>query len=95
MRLLKHQVPDPPESDFYKSILRWLLMVMDEDDVYMEFVASVYSYGLKNEGLTEKQAAAISKIFTKIKHNHINGFLECQESTVSEHIAETSDEVAH
>jgi hypothetical protein len=65
--LLDWQVPDPPSSQVWTDHLRWLVAVMDHDDSDLAFIASLLSYALKFDGLTEKQAAPANKILARVR----------------------------
>lgn len=78
--LASHQVPDFPESTSWKDVLRWLIMVMDNDDSSLPFVAGCYAHCLKNEGgITSKQASACNKILRRIHDRYMVDELDCQQ----------------
>lgn len=77
MKLLPHQVPDPPDAMNDGDHLRWMTMVMDEDDSSLPFIVSVYAYWLKNGYITRKQFRAASKIQHRIYEAWAADELEC------------------
>jgi hypothetical protein len=67
MRLKPEQVPDWPDSNKWVDILHWLVIVMDEEDSSRHFVAGVFAHCLKAGGITDKQAAAVEKIWERVR----------------------------
>ena len=58
--------------------MRWLIAVMDDDDPDLEFVAGLYSYCLKQNGLTDRQGKYASKIFARVSAQFDAGTLAFQ-----------------
>lgn len=78
MRLRPDQVPDfPGDSDVWADHLRWMVMVMDEDDTALPFVASAYAYLLKNGRITQKQAEALDRIERRVYEGWCADELQC------------------
>ena len=76
------EVPDPPKSALWADLLRWMVCVMDPADKRIGFVARCLSSAVKNDGLTEKQAAACSAILSTVCQAWSDGILVCQ-NTIS------------
>ncbi len=78
MRLKPDQVPDFPDSSVWSVHLRWLVMVMDEDDAMLPFVASVYASCLKYGGrITHKQAQSVLEITYRVYEAWCADELQC------------------
>lgn len=71
------QIPTRPSDERWAAQLRWALAVMDDDDKSMAFIASCFSNLLKYGGLTEKQAAACSRVILRIDTDFHEGVLDC------------------
>ena len=76
--LKAHQVPDFPDEKLWTEELHWLVCVMNRDDPAFNFIASLFSYALANEGLTERQAKAANKILARVQVDWLAGALDCQ-----------------
>lgn len=59
-----------PRAHTWQEILRFIAQTMNPDDPYLDFVVSLWSYSIKNNGLTDKQAASIEKF----AHSYIDNF---------------------
>lgn len=75
------EVPEPPKSNLWVDLLRWMICVMDPDDKRLAFVAGCLSHGLRNDGLSDKQAAACQAILDTICKAWAEGVLVCQNTT--------------
>ena len=78
MRLRPDQVPDYPQSGLWADLLRWAVIVMDENDQYLPFIASVYAFCLKHDGrITAKQATAAERILARVHESWCADELAC------------------
>lgn len=77
-RLPPGAVPEFPQSTLWMDLLRWALVVMDHDDRDLGFMASLLSYCLDHQGLTEKQAKYARRIFVRVHATWLADQLECQ-----------------
>ena len=80
-RLKPHQVPELPVSSYYRDLLRWCVMVMDDDDPQLDFAASMLSRAVKEGTLTKKQSTWADKIVDLVTRAYEQGRLECQQPT--------------
>ena len=55
----------PPQTDTYTEWLRYLVQSCEHDDPALEFLASIYSYCIKNDGITEKQKIYVKPYINK------------------------------
>lgn len=94
--LNSEQVPNVPTQASWKSVLRWLVCVMDADDKILPFVASCLAYAIKNDGLSEKQHLVCEKISIRIRDAHNQGVLVCQNTDPSdEFLNDTTERAVH
>lgn len=77
-RLSPGSVPEAPQNDRWPDYLRWVIAVMDADDRDLGFMASLLSYCLDHQGLTEKQAKYARRIFVRVHATWLADQLECQ-----------------
>lgn len=82
--LTDDQVPSPPVSPLWVDILKWCVCVMDPADERLGFIASCLAYAIKNNGLTERQAAACSAIKKRLIDDWAHGILLCQNTPPDE-----------
>lgn len=68
--------PMPREGDDWINTIKWMIAVMDDDDPYLEFMASVLSQAIKFDGITPKQEAACARNLTRIKELYEHGRLK-------------------
>ena len=54
-----------PRSNEYTELLRFVIQIMDADDLSFEFTASLLSFSVNNSGLSDKQAKWADKIIDK------------------------------
>lgn len=71
---------EPPEgrSVDVHDVCVWLLRVLDRKSKSVAFTASVFSFYLKQGGITEKQQAALLKIYDKTVDQYERNALICQ-----------------
>ena len=97
--LFDHQVPDEPrECDHWPCKLRWLVAVMDPDDVQLAFAASLMSQSLQRPGLTPKQHVAAERLLNRIRDSHREQSLDCQNNNQADLMAtcdNTAIDIAH
>jgi hypothetical protein len=55
-----------PASDAWPDVLHWCLRQMATDDPDLAFAASLLSYALRGDGLTEKQARYATRIADRV-----------------------------
>lgn len=72
------QVPNPPDSNIWADILRWLVIAMDPDDKQLHFASSCLAYALQHGGLTSKQDVVCSKIWGRVLSQYNDDLLICQ-----------------
>ena len=85
--LFDFQVPDYPDTKCWKTTLRWLLHVMDDDDNSLGFIASVYAHYLNRGSLTPKQSKSANAVLNRVWREFDRGILACQ--------ARSSEDPAH
>lgn len=76
--LTRNQTPDFPDGNYWSDQLRWAIAVMDYDDKSFPFVASCFSYCLRNDGVTKIQAKHLEKILSGLRDIFDDGNLICQ-----------------
>lgn len=54
-----------PQDDSWVECLRFIVQTIERDDPYFEFCASLLSYALHNNGLSDKQAKSIKSFADK------------------------------
>jgi hypothetical protein len=68
----------PPDDADAGDVMKWMIAVMDRDDTSLHFVSSVLSNFLKYNGITEKQAAGVEKIYSRVLAEFKRGVLHIQ-----------------
>lgn len=61
---------DPPIDDATSDMgdfCHWIIQVIDKDDKALPFVVSIYTSFLKYGGLTDKQAASLMDVFSRVQ----------------------------
>lgn len=81
------EVTPPKDGDDPVTVLKWLITVMNKSDKSLMFTSSVLSHCINYGGLTEKQAAGIEKIFTRVLDQYARGVLEFQGGGLAENDA--------
>ncbi len=74
--------PLPSDDADAGDVMKWMIAVMDRDDTSLHFVSSVLSGFLKHNGITEKQAAGVEKIYVRILAEFERGVLYIQTGEV-------------
>jgi hypothetical protein len=75
--------PPPVEADAL-DMLKWMVAVMDRDDRSLMFVASLLTQCIEWNGLTEKQAAAGSRVYERVLSLFDRGLLAIQGGRVED-----------
>lgn len=86
---LLHIVQPSDDADA-GDMMKWMITVMDRDDTSLHFVSSVLSSFLKYNGITEKQAAGVEKIFVRVCDQFDRGILNVQTGGVPKDAAPTN-----
>lgn len=68
--------PMPKDGDDWVNTIKWMIAVMDDDDPYLEFMASVLSQAIKFGGITPKQETACARNLVRIKELYEHGRLK-------------------
>lgn len=68
----------PSDTDSIETVLKWMIGVMDRDDKSLAFIASVFSYAMKNGAVSEKQADAAGRVYDKVVAQFDAGHLAVQ-----------------
>ena len=78
LMLFSDQVPEPPEGTRWADWLRWMVVVINDDDNSIGFIAGCLSNIVRDGFLTDKQAKVCVKIQTRILHDYEADILDCQ-----------------
>ncbi|MBA1444795.1 MAG: hypothetical protein M3H12_13835 [Chromatiales bacterium] len=78
MKLYPHQVPDFPETNHWPDILRWCVMVMNEDCHEYHAMTQLLAKCLAQEGLSRGEVSIAERILDLIQLDFEIGLLECQ-----------------
>lgn len=76
-------ISQPSDDADAGDLMKWMITVMDRDDTSLHFVSSVFSNFLKYNGLTEKQADGIERIYVRVSEQFERGVLNVQTGGVA------------